>query len=239
MDTRRFDDLIRSLSFPASRRGILAVLSGALFLSIPLVSSIDETEAKRKKRRKKRRKKGGSSPSPTSPPSTPPPPTTCSPTCSGVTCGEADGCGGTCGCAAPAVCDAAGSRCCNPEGTTCTSFEGCCSQTCDSLVGGGTCAPCRGRTCSATRPCCGGLSCVERVLRRLPRSGHVLHVQLAMLLQQLHQRRLLVGHGRSVRPRRRLPLLLPQPQLHQRVRWRYVHGVSHRAGSQEVSLGGN
>ncbi len=160
MDTRRFDDLIRDLTFPASRRGILAALTGALFFSVPLASSLNEAEAKRKKRRKKRGRKGGSSPSPIAPPSSPPPPPTCSPTCSGVTCGEADGCGGTCGCAAPAVCDAAGSRCCNPEGTTCTSFEGCCSQTCDSLVGGGTCAPCRGRTCSATRPCCGGLNCV-------------------------------------------------------------------------------
>jgi hypothetical protein len=160
MDTRRFDDLIRSLTFPASRRGILSALAGAFFLSVPLVASFNETEAKRKKRRKKHRKNAGSSPSPSSPPSSPPPPPPCTPTCSGVTCGEADGCGGTCGCAAPAVCEASVHQCCHPEGTPCTAFEGCCSQTCDSLVGGGTCAPCRGRTCSATRPCCGGLSCV-------------------------------------------------------------------------------
>jgi len=48
---------------------------------------------------------------------------------------------------------------CGPEGTPCASYESCCSMTCDSLVGGGTCAPCQGRTCSASRPCCGGLPC--------------------------------------------------------------------------------
>jgi hypothetical protein len=53
----------------------------------------------------------------------------------------------------------AGKFCCQREGVTCTSFEPCCSGTCDSLVKGGTCAPCRGRTCSASRPCCGGLDC--------------------------------------------------------------------------------
>jgi hypothetical protein len=56
------------------------------------------------------------------------------------------------------VCEVGG-VCCDPEGTPCTDFTDCCSQTCDNLVGGGTCAPCRGRACDATQPCCGGLVC--------------------------------------------------------------------------------
>jgi hypothetical protein len=48
---------------------------------------------------------------------------------------------------------------CAAQGKTCASAETCCSGTCDFLVGGGTCAPCRGRTCNAERPCCGGLAC--------------------------------------------------------------------------------
>jgi hypothetical protein len=52
---------------------------------------------------------------------------------------------------------------CKSEGTSCTSttFETCCSGTCDSLVKGGTCAPCKGRSCDATRPCCGGQDCTN------------------------------------------------------------------------------
>ena len=164
MDTRRFDELIRSLSVPSARRGFLVGLASTFLVSATFASSQNEAEAKHKNKKrgkkKKNRKRVASPPaSPTSPPPPPPPP--CVPTCSGLTCGESDGCGGVCGCAAPAICDAGGNQCCNPEGTPCTSFEGCCSQTCDSLVGGGTCAPCRGRTCSATRPCCGGLTCTN------------------------------------------------------------------------------
>ena len=48
---------------------------------------------------------------------------------------------------------------CQTKGAACTTGETCCSGTCDFLVGGGTCAPCRGRTCNAERPCCGGLTC--------------------------------------------------------------------------------
>ena len=50
---------------------------------------------------------------------------------------------------------------CRREGTPCTSGETCCSGSCDFLVGGGTCAPCRGRPCSADRPCCGGQTCTN------------------------------------------------------------------------------
>jgi hypothetical protein len=52
-------------------------------------------------------------------------------------------------------------RDCKREGATCTSADPCCSGTCDFLVKGGTCAPCKGRSCDATRPCCGGQDCTN------------------------------------------------------------------------------
>ena len=53
-----------------------------------------------------------------------------------------------------------GNDSCAGEGTGCTAadFAKCCSGTCDFLVGGGICSPCRGRACSATQPCCGGVA---------------------------------------------------------------------------------
>jgi hypothetical protein len=56
----------------------------------------------------------------------------------------------------------AGKFCCKPEGETCTATSGdtCCSEVCDTLINGGTCAPCQGRTCSASQPCCGRLDCI-------------------------------------------------------------------------------
>ena len=52
-------------------------------------------------------------------------------------------------------------RRCKKKGTSCASGEKCCSGTCDFLVKGGTCAPCKGRSCDATRPCCGGQVCTN------------------------------------------------------------------------------
>jgi hypothetical protein len=77
----------------------------------------------------------------------------------GRTCRSSKKCCKTLKCDQTVVAGVAGKFCCQREGETCTSFEPCCSGTCDSLVKGGTCAPCRGRTCSASRPCCGGLDC--------------------------------------------------------------------------------
>ena len=160
MDTQRFDALVRSLSTP-SRRGLLAALVSSLLTS-PL-GARHEVQAKRKKKGRHKKRKRSTPPASPPSPSSPPPPPPCVTTCTGQACGGPDGCGGICGCTAPATCDATGQQCCNPEGTPCTSanFASCCSQTCDSLVGGGTCAPCRGRSCSATQPCCGGLTCVS------------------------------------------------------------------------------
>jgi hypothetical protein len=53
------------------------------------------------------------------------------------------------------------SRECKSQGTSCATGESCCSGTCDFLVKGGTCAPCKGRSCDATRPCCGGQVCTN------------------------------------------------------------------------------
>lgn len=145
MDTRHFDMVVRSLAPGAtsSRRGWLIRLSGLAAL-LPLAPGHEAADARRKKRRRKRKKQ---------------PSRSCQPNCSGGPCTN-DGCGGVCPCSGAGICSETGS-CCDPEGTSCTTYTGCCSQTCDSLVGGGTCAPCRGRTCNATRPCCGGLTCTN------------------------------------------------------------------------------
>jgi hypothetical protein len=52
-------------------------------------------------------------------------------------------------------------RRCKKKGTSCASGKSCCSGTCDFLVKGGTCAPCKGRSCDATRSCCGGQDCTN------------------------------------------------------------------------------
>jgi hypothetical protein len=52
MDAVRFDDILRSLSFGASRRGMLAGLAGGLLAALPLTRGGEEAAAKR--RRKKR-----------------------------------------------------------------------------------------------------------------------------------------------------------------------------------------
>jgi hypothetical protein len=52
-------------------------------------------------------------------------------------------------------------RGCKSQGDSCSTGESCCSGTCDFLVKGGTCAPCKGRTCDATRPCCGSQDCIN------------------------------------------------------------------------------
>lgn len=144
MDIRHFDMVVRSLvpSAPSTRRGWLSSLVGLATL-LPFALGGEGVDAKRKKRRRKRKK----------------PQRACQPDCNGGPC-TSDGCGGVCPCAGDGICNEAGA-CCDPEGSPCTTFTGCCSRTCDSLVGGGTCAPCRGRSCNATQPCCGGLSCVN------------------------------------------------------------------------------
>lgn len=118
MDANRFDAIIRAIS---SRRAAVAGLLGT-----GLAAALDQFEAaltlaKRKKKKNRRKKrtlclngqtiksskkkrkkliKNGATPGacPASPPSG------CTPTCPGAACGIADGCGGTCVCAANAIC---------------------------------------------------------------------------------------------------------------------------------------
>jgi hypothetical protein len=64
-----------------------------------------------------------------------------------------------------------------------------------------------------------------RLLRRLPRPRGLLHELFPVLLQRLHEWRLPVGAGRAMRPRRGLPRLLLESELHERLRQRYLSGV--------------
>jgi hypothetical protein len=147
MDASRFDVYVRSLaprSMSSRREWLARLIAVTTVLPLALVDEAVDAKGKKRRRNRKRKKKSARS---------------CRPNCSGGPCTN-DGCGGVCPCSGAGICTEAGT-CCDPEGTPCTTFEGCCSQTCDSLVGGGTCAPCRGRSCSATRPCCGGLDCVN------------------------------------------------------------------------------
>ncbi|MGC4123279.1 MAG: lamin tail domain-containing protein [Myxococcales bacterium] len=86
--------------------------------------------------------------------------TTCTPSCSGKTCGS-DGCGGTCGtCATGSTCSSSG-QCvasCTPScsGKTCGA-DGC-GGTCGTCSGGTTCSS--GGQCEAScTPSCGGKAC--------------------------------------------------------------------------------
>lgn len=145
MDASRFDVFVRSLAprMSSRRKWLVSVIGMAAVL--PLALTDEATGAKRKKRRrhrKRQRKHNG-----------------CQPDCAAGPCSD-DGCGGVCPCDGVGICTEDGT-CCDPEGSPCTSFDACCSRTCDSLVAGGSCAPCRGRSCNATSPCCNGLACIS------------------------------------------------------------------------------
>jgi hypothetical protein len=66
----------------------------------------------------------------------------------------------------------------------------------------------------------------QRVLWWLPGPRRLLYRGFAMLPQQLRQWRLLVGAGRTLRARRRLPQLLPRPELQRRLCERQLRGLS-------------
>jgi hypothetical protein len=117
---------------------------------LSLHAASEEANAKRKKKRRKKRKRRRGSGAGTD---------RClrvTETCTPV---AAESCCDGLACEPSRAEGATGSACCHPEGTACTGYETCCSGTCDFLVDGGSCAPCRGRTCDATLPCCGGETC--------------------------------------------------------------------------------
>jgi hypothetical protein len=146
------------------RRDLLRAMA-SMGIGLGILGSADLAAAK--KRRKKKTKCKGCTPCQTCQKGkcrSKPDETPCSSgACQGGACRvlcPADQCDASCACTPPAICDPPGQPCCDPEGTPCTVAAGCCSGTCDSLIGGGTCAPCRGRTCSADTPCCGGYDCI-------------------------------------------------------------------------------
>jgi hypothetical protein len=142
MDDATFDALTRAFTAGFARRRVLAGLSSALLVTLPL--ALEAYAAANKKRRRKRRRKHrkknrrSSAPSPLVPPIPPP---LCVGNCEGKNCGD-DGCGGSCGtCSGAAVCQ--GGRCTCPTGRVqcagrcCDRGQICVAGNC--LAGQGTC----------------------------------------------------------------------------------------------------
>jgi hypothetical protein len=135
MDPKRFDDLLRSLSSGASRRGLLTGLVGGLLAALPLAHSEEVAEAKRRRFKGRRRRRKHRR--------------WCIPNCAGRTCGG-NGCGGSCGYCGP------GSVCrrgtCQP-----VCVPNCTGKTCGGDGCGGSCG-----FCGNDRLCLNG-ACVCRV----------------------------------------------------------------------------
>ncbi len=115
---------------------------------------------------------------------------------------------------------------CQREGATCDTADVCCSGTCDFLVKDGSCAPCRGRSCSTEHPCCGSLDCVNGFCDGCRDRATSCTTDAQCCFSDCTSGACLSAAGRTLRTRRRLPLLLPQPRLHQRLRQRILRGVS-------------
>jgi hypothetical protein len=139
MDDRRFDELVRSLSREASRRGVVraaaGMITGGVLASAKKVSAADRLHCKAD---------GGK----------------CSQAdqcCGGACCDgvcttifrDSDNCG-TCGhvCADDEIC--AGGHCCKAPDAVCSSDEECCGFAC---VNGRCCTP-TGGECANLYPCC-------------------------------------------------------------------------------------
>jgi hypothetical protein len=155
MDNKRFDDLTRTLSDGASRRSVLAALTGVVAAVLPLALSGEDASAKKRKKKKhsKHNNGGNPEPRPRPEPTSPPPPLGCTPNCTGKICGD-DGCGGTCG-ACPGAQDVCqnGQCICVPR---CAPANACGTNGCN-----GSCGTCAGPTCQGdtltTNICTGGV----------------------------------------------------------------------------------
>ena len=144
MELDRFSAFGRSLASTPARRDILRALAGIGF-GIGALQLSDAAEAKRKKKKGKKGKHGSPGRPPgnqSPPPPKSPPPPTCTPNCTGKTCGD-DGCGGTCGnCpGAQDVCQN-GHCICVPQ---CAPANACGANGCN-----GSCGTCAGPTCQGT-----------------------------------------------------------------------------------------
>jgi hypothetical protein len=135
MGSDRFDLLTRTLASTTTRRATFGL--AAVLRLYPL------RDVRARKRKNKKQKKRCKQPCPVCRGCKK---GRCKAKQDGAACGDGTCAGGVCSC--------------TPQGTPCTTGPECCSRTCDFLVGGGTCAPCRGRSCSVGMPCCGGQSCI-------------------------------------------------------------------------------
>jgi hypothetical protein len=83
--------------------------------------------------------------------------------CTSADCPAGATCSRRGACVCPAGSSPCGARCALPEGAACTGrpLDDCCSRSCDTLVGGGTCSSCNGFFCNADNPCCPGTPCLQ------------------------------------------------------------------------------
>src|SRR5215212_2495977 len=128
-----FDSLAKALTANATRRASLGFFAaGLLGLASITQDGTAKKRTKKRKHRKKKHKKQGQQPGGQAPGQE---------QCQmvGITCvpGQSPQCCEGLQCDQTVVNSVVGTFCCAPEGTSCTSFEHCCSGTCDSLVGGG------------------------------------------------------------------------------------------------------
>jgi hypothetical protein len=112
MNSPHFDNLLRSLSAAASRRGLLTGLKSGLLTALPLTLAVDEAVGKKRKRRKKKRRPGAAK--------VPPPP------CQGQPDDAPCEGGGRC---LGEVCNYA-PQCIGAAGSSCLADSDCCSGRC-------------------------------------------------------------------------------------------------------------
>ncbi|MFT4039418.1 MAG: hypothetical protein QM692_14615 [Thermomicrobiales bacterium] len=103
MEPDHFDAFLRAIDARRSRRAAAGLLGG--LLALPALARHEDASAKRRKKKKKKNRKGNKNSN------TPP---ACVPNCEGgARCNVADGCGGTCSCAAGSLCWAETCRACD------------------------------------------------------------------------------------------------------------------------------
>jgi hypothetical protein len=132
----QFDRLTRTLATRGDRRGMLTRFAAGVFIGVGTVLGLKRANAQGQD--------------------------ACQ--APGRKCSDARQCcsGGRCRrgrCRCPRGLVACRGECRKPAGAACTNYGECCSQSCDFLVGGGTCSPCQGHYCQSDRDCCGGLPC--------------------------------------------------------------------------------
>lgn len=148
MDSKHFDRLARSLH---TRRKMLGGILGGGAVVAGWVAPEPAEGAPRRRRcpRRKKRCRG-----------------TCiakTRCCTNANCPKGTICDRRGACICPAGLSKCGARCARGEGASCAGLPltACCSGSCDSLVGGGTCSSCNGGQCGSNADCCPGTNCVQ------------------------------------------------------------------------------